>query len=95
MKSHSILEVGNSTEYEANRYLTSKGTEGKEGEASPKMIPKLVSTKEEAFQTSSYLGARTQQTVGDISREADRPDHGKQFQPLAELTLCKTRISVL
>ena len=36
-----------------------------------------------------------QQTVGDISREADHPDHGKQFQSIIELTLCKPRTLML
>ena len=36
-----------------------------------------------------------QHTVGDNSREADHPDHGKQFQSIIELTLCKTRTLML
>ena len=36
-----------------------------------------------------------QQTAGDISREADHPDHGKQFQSIMEWTLCKTRTLML
>lgn len=86
--------VRNSTKYKADKYLMSKGREGKQEEAGHKVVQRMTKTRrEEGSQTHSDLGARTQWRTGDSSREA--PTRGTlSINPL-QSRLFQMSVSVL